>query len=72
MEMNNNLNNLMINDKKVVTKLNVNFQRKDKIYHKDIFIIMTDAMELNIRKSNNIQYFMDVTYNATSPNSQKL
>ena len=55
----------------VVTKLNANFQRKDKIFHKDIFIIMTDTMELNIRKSNNIQYFMDVTYNATPPNSQK-
>lgn len=71
MEMNNNLNNVMINNKKVVVNLTVNFHHKDKIYHKDIFIIKSDNMEPNIRKAENIQYFMDVTYTVTPPNTQE-
>lgn len=70
-EMAYNLQDLKIKDKKVVVNLKVNFQRKDKYYQKDIFIIMSNEMEDNIKKDGNIQYFMDVTYYATPPNTQK-
>ena len=61
----------MINNKKNVISLKVNFQLKNKNYNKDIFVIITDNMEQNLKKSDNIQYFMDVTYYATLPNRQK-
>lgn len=48
--MSNSLKGWAINNKKVVTNLKVHFQRKDKGYHKYLFIIMSDAMEENIKK----------------------
>jgi len=54
-EMKINLLNFTINDKKVITNIEVSFIRKNKIYKKDIFILMTPEMENNIGKTNNIQ-----------------
>ena len=70
-ELYNNMNNFSINNKKVVSVLKVNFKRKNKIFNKDIFVIMTDQMEENIVKKENIQYFFDVTYYATPPGIYK-
>ena len=56
-EMQTNLNSFEINNNKVVTELEVSFKRKDEIYKKVIFVIMTTNMETNIQKKNNIQYF---------------
>ncbi len=70
-EMNNNLKNFEINQKKIVTELEVSFKGKNTIYKKSIFIIMTENMEKNIQKINNIQYFLDVTYYVTPPSNKK-
>ena len=66
--MYNNIINFTIDNKKVVTNLKVTYTRKNKYFTKDIFIIMSDQMERNIKKNDNIQFFMDVTYYATPPN----
>ena len=70
-EMYNNIINFTIDNKKVVTNLKVTYTRKNKYFTKDIFIIMSDQMERNIKKNDNIQFFMDVTYYATPPNDNK-
>ena len=69
--MNNNLINLTLDNEKIVTELYVNFERKNKVFKKAIYIIMTKEMISNITKNDNIQYFMDVTYYATPPNTSK-
>ena len=69
--MQSNLNTFEINNNKVVTELDVSFKRKNQIYKKVIFIIMTTNMETNIQKKNNIQYFLDVTYYVTPPTNKK-
>jgi len=48
--MYNNLSNLKINNKKIVSLLKVIFKRKGKEYKKDIYFIMSDLMENNITK----------------------
>ena len=49
-EIQNNLKNFEINNKKVVTELEVSFKRKNQVYKKLIFVIMTTNMETNIQK----------------------
>ena len=70
-EMYNNLNNLTLDNEKIVTELYVNYERKNNIFKKAIYIIMTKEMISNITKNDNIQYFMDVIYYATPPNTSK-
>ena len=70
-EMQSNLNTFEINNNKVVTELEVSFKRKNQIYKKVIYIIMTTNMETNIQMKNNIQYFLDVTYYVTPPTNKK-
>ena len=64
--------NLLINIKdesnnNIVTKIDVTFERKFKIYTKNIYIIMNKEMEFNITNKNNSQYFTESTYYAISP-----
>jgi len=68
--MQNNLKNFEIYNKKTVTKFEVSYKRKNYIYKKLIFVIMSTNIEENIQKKNNIQYFLDVTYYAT-PSTNK-
>ncbi len=42
------------------------------MYTKDIYIIMSDDMEKNIKNKNNNQFFLDTTYYDTPPNSNKI
>ena len=60
-----------MNDKKVLTNLKVTFNRKNKIFNKDIFVIITEHVEENIIEKENIQFFFDVTYYATLPGIYK-
>jgi len=50
LEMNKNLINFKINDKNVVNELEVSFKRKNKIFTNNIYIIMSESMEENIKK----------------------
>ena len=70
-EMFNNLINLTFNNEKIISEIFVNYERKNKLYKKEIYIIMTKDMITNIINKDNIQYFMDVTYYATPPNTSK-
>ena len=65
------ISNFKIDGDKVVTKLNVHFERKNKKYTKIIFCIMSKEMENNINSNNNTQYFADVTYCCIPPNNKK-
>ena len=51
LEMNKNLINFKINDKNVVNELEVSFKRKNKIFTNNIYIIMSESMEENIKKN---------------------
>ena len=55
------------NDNNIVTKLEVCFERKGKQYNKNIYIIISKEMELNITNKYNTQYFTDTTFYAISP-----
>ena len=58
--------NLKYKDKKFINKITVQYIRKNISYIKNIYIIMTESMEENIKRVNNIiHYFIDVTYYAT-------
>ena len=46
----------------IVQKLTVTFSRKNRIYEKDIFAIMTNDMKNNVSNPNITQFFMDCTY----------
>ena len=63
--------NFKIEENKVVTKLYVHFERKNKKYTKIIYCIMSKEMECNINSINNTQYFADVTYYCVPPNNKK-
>ena len=63
-----NMINLTINGKKIVTKLNVNSIRKKINFNTNIYAIMTEEMINNINNPNNIQYFNDIIYYAIPPN----
>ena len=69
-----NLNNLIINlkynDENIVTSITVDYNRKDNIYHKNQYIILTNYMKINLKNKNIQQYFTDVTYYIT-PTSSK-
>ena len=69
--MDNYLLNLKINNKNIINQISVTFKRKEKIYTKKIFVIMSDDMIKNINNKKNQQYFLDVTYYATPPNNKK-
>ena len=69
--MHKNLTNFKINEKNVVNELEVTFKRKNKIFTNSIYVIMSETMEENIKRNNNIQYFLDVTYYATPPTNKK-
>ena len=56
-EMQYNLKNFEINNTNVVTELQLSYKRKNHIYKKLIYVIMSKNMEENIQKKNNIQYF---------------
>ena len=71
-DINNQLINLTINNEtNLVNILNVKFERKNIIYKKKIYIIMTKEMENNLTNNNNIQYFADITYNAVPYSNKK-
>lgn len=57
---------------KLTTQLKVEFKRKNKIYIKDIFIIMNEKMKKNIMEKDNIQYFADTTYDAVLPHNSHM
>jgi len=63
-----NILNWKVNEFNIVSKLTVNFKRKNINYKKSIYIIMTKEMEQNITEENNIRYFSDTTYYAIPPN----
>ncbi len=63
-----NILNWKVNEFNIVSKLIVNFKRKNINYKKSIYIIMTKEMEHNITEENNIQYFSDTTYYSMPPN----
>ena len=54
--------NLKYKDKKFVNKVTVQYKRKKISHIKNIYIIMVDYIEENIKKINNIHYFIDVIY----------
>ena len=66
-----NLINLNYDNKQIVTILSMNFIRKNKKYKKDIYIIMNEEMESNIKEKDNIQFFTDITYYAIPPKPVK-
>mgnify|MGYP002624394402 CR=1 FL=1 len=65
------IENFKINEKNVVTKLEVIFKRKSKTYKKYSYCILTKEMEDNLINKNISQYFGDVTYYCTPPNKHK-
>ena len=62
---------MTINNKKIITPLEINYNNKNKQYKSISYIIMTEEMENNIHEINNIQYFLDVTYYTTPPTKNK-
>ena len=66
-----NLINLNYDNKQIVTILSMNFIRKNKKYKKDIYIIMNEEMESNIKEKDNIQFFTDIAYYAIPPKPVK-
>ena len=70
-DFSNNLNEMTINNKKIVTKIYTNFIRNNINYKKEIYIIMNEEMEKNIILEDNSQYFADITYYALPPKPQK-
>ena len=68
---NDNLINMTINNKKIITPLEINFNNKNKQYKSISYIIMIEEMENNIHEINNIQYFLDVTYLLYNTSNQK-
>ncbi len=65
------LDNFIIGNEKVVTKLNVSFNRKGKNHNKDIFIFLSPEMKSNLLEASNIQFFSDITYYAVLPGNKK-
>ena len=71
----NNIENLLLemqdnNNYNLTTKLSVQFKRKNKIYHKNIYILMNEKMNKNIMLNDNIQYFGDTTYDCVPPQNR--
>ena len=54
MEDNNNYN--------ITTKINVEYKRKNKLYKKNIFILMDENMKKNINLENNKLLFSDAAF----------
>ena len=50
--------NLKYKDKKFVNKVTVQYKRKNISHIKNIYIIIADSMEENIKRINNIHYFI--------------
>ena len=65
------LKDFTINNKYIISKLIVKFQRKNKEYVTQAYCIMTPEMEQNLKDKNNIQFFCDVTYYCVPPNNNK-
>lgn len=70
-----NIENLLLemqdnNNYNLTTKLSVQFKRKNKIYHKNIYILMNEKMNKNIMLNDNIQYFGDTTYDCVPPQNR--
>ena len=51
-----------MNNYKLTSKINVTFKRKNKLYKKNIYLLMNKKMKENINLEGNIQYFSDSTY----------
>ena len=66
----NLINDFKINDINIVQNLKVTFERKNKLYNKDIYCMMSKEMEENIKSPENTQYFSDVTYYCVPPNNK--
>ena len=64
MQDNNNYN--------LTTKLTIIFQRRNKTYNKNIYILMNAKMKNNIMLNDNIQYFGDTTYDCVPPQNRGL
>ena len=67
----NLINDFKINDINIVQNLKVTFERKNKLYNKDIYCMMSKEMEENIKSPENTQYFSDVTYYCVPLNNKK-
>jgi len=59
-------------DYNITTKLSVEFKRKNKIYNKDIFILMNTQMKKNICSEKNLQFFSDITYQCVPPQNARM
>ena len=53
----------------IVQKLTVTFSRKNRIYEKDIFELMTNDIKNNVSNPNITQFFMDCIYYAIPNNN---
>ena len=58
--------------KKLTTVINITLKRENKIYKKDIYIIMDENMKKNIISENISQYFTDTTFRCVPPNKKSL
>lgn len=61
-----------INGYKLTTLLKVEFTRKNKVYNKEIFILMNESMKKNILDKDNIQFFCDTTYDTVPPQNSHM
>ena len=61
-----------INGKKLTVSKKVKIKRDNKIYYKDIYIIMNDDMKNNLENKNISQFFTDTTFRCVPPNKKSL
>ena len=71
----NNITNLILNMEdnngyKLTTKIDVTFKRKNKVYNKNIYIMMNNNMKDNLTSNENTQFFADTTYNCVPPQNK--
>ena len=58
--------------KKLTVSKKVTLKRDNKIYYKDIYIIMNDDMKNNLENKNISQFFTDTTFRCVPPNKKSL
>jgi len=61
-----------INGKKLTITKTVKIKRNNKIYTKDIYIIMNEDMKKNYENKNISQYFTDTTFRSVPPHKKSL
>lgn len=63
------MKNIKYKNNYICETIKVTFKRKNKIYTKDIFLLITNEMKINIKNPNIKQSFMDCTYYAIPQNN---